>query len=42
LVKCTVAKDVDREASFYATDGIAFPPDEPIAVGKAAAGKGMG
>jgi len=28
-----VAKDVDRVASFYATDGVAFPPDEPIAVG---------
>jgi len=34
-----VARDVDRVASFYATDGVAFPPDEPIAVGKAAAGK---
>ena len=28
-----VAKDVDRVASFYAADGIAFPPDEPIAIG---------
>ena len=32
-----VAKDVDRVASFYAADGIAFPPDEPVAVGSAAA-----
>ena len=34
-----VAKDVDRVASFYAQDAIAFPPDEPIAVGSAAARK---
>jgi len=34
-----VARDVDRVASFYATDGVAFPPDEPIAVGKAATRK---
>ncbi len=34
-----VAKDVDRVASFYATDGVAFPPDEPIAVGWAATRK---
>jgi ketosteroid isomerase-like protein len=34
-----VAKDVDRVASFYAKDAVAFPPDEPIAVGWAAARK---
>jgi len=34
-----VAKDVDRVASFYAQDAVAFPPDEPIAVGWAAARK---
>jgi ketosteroid isomerase-like protein len=34
-----VAKDVDRVASFYATDGVVFPPDEPIAIGKGAARK---
>jgi ketosteroid isomerase-like protein len=34
-----VAKDVDRVASFYAQDAVAFPPDEPIAVGHAAARK---
>src|ERR1700693_4684987 len=34
-----VAKDVDRVASFYAADGVAFPPDEPIAVGSAATRK---
>jgi ketosteroid isomerase-like protein len=34
-----VAKDVDRVASFYAADGVAFPPDEPVAVGSAATRK---
>jgi ketosteroid isomerase-like protein len=34
-----VAKDLDRVASFYAQDGVAFPPDEPIAVGKVATRK---
>lgn len=34
-----VAKDVDRVASFDAQDAVAFPPDEPIAVGWAAARK---
>ncbi|MBI3768533.1 MAG: DUF4440 domain-containing protein [Deltaproteobacteria bacterium] len=34
-----VAKDVDRVASFYAQDAVAFPPDEPIAVGNVAARK---
>jgi ketosteroid isomerase-like protein len=34
-----VARDVDRVASFYAEDAIAYPPGEPVAVGKAAAKK---
>jgi ketosteroid isomerase-like protein len=37
--KAAVAKDVDRVASFYAQDAVVFPPDEPIAVGHAAARK---
>ncbi len=32
-----VARDVDRLASFYAEDAIAYPPSEPVAVGRAAA-----
>ncbi len=32
-------KNVDSVASFYAEDAIAYPPNEPIAVGKAAARK---
>ena len=34
-----VAKNVDGVASFYANDGVAYPPNEPIAVGRAAARK---
>ena len=34
-----VAKDIERVASFYAEDAIAYPPNEPAAVGKAAAKK---
>ena len=34
-----VARDVDRVASFYAEDAIAYPPGEPVAVGRAAAKK---
>jgi ketosteroid isomerase-like protein len=34
-----VAKNVDAVASFYAEDGIAYPPNEPVAVGRAAARK---
>jgi ketosteroid isomerase-like protein len=34
-----VARDVDRVASFYAEDAIAYPPSEPVAVGRAAAKK---
>jgi len=32
-------KDAERVASFYAEDAIAYPPNEPIAVGRAAAKK---
>jgi len=32
-------RDVDRVASFYAEDAIAYPPNEPMAVGRAAAKK---
>ena len=32
-----VAKNVDGVASFYAEGGVAYPPNEPIAVGRAAA-----
>jgi ketosteroid isomerase-like protein len=37
--KAAVARDVDRVAAFYAVDGIAFPPGEPVAVGSAATRK---
>ena len=33
------AKDAKRVASFYADDAIAYPPNEPMAVGKAGAEK---
>jgi uncharacterized protein (TIGR02246 family) len=32
-------RDAKRVASFYAADAIAYPPNEPVAVGKAAAEK---
>ena len=32
-------KDVDAVASFYADDAVAYPPNEPIAVGRAEAKK---
>ncbi len=32
-----VARDVERVASFYADDAIAYPPNEPVALGKNAA-----
>jgi ketosteroid isomerase-like protein len=32
-------RDAKRVASFYADDAIAYPPDEPMAVGRAAAEK---
>jgi ketosteroid isomerase-like protein len=34
-----VARDVEKVASFYAEDAVAYPPNEPAAVGKAAAKK---
>jgi ketosteroid isomerase-like protein len=37
--KSTATKDADRVASFYAEDAIAYPPNEPAAVGRAAAKK---
>ncbi len=37
--KAAVAKDVDRIASFYAEDAIAYPPHEPAAIGRTAARK---
>lgn len=32
-----VAKDIDRVVSFYSEDAVAYPPNEPVAVGRAAA-----
>ncbi len=37
--KAAAIKNVDSVASFYAADAIAYPPNEPIAVGKPAARK---
>lgn len=37
--KAAATKDADRVASFYADDAIAYPPNEPVAVGRAAAKK---
>jgi uncharacterized protein (TIGR02246 family) len=37
--KAAGTKDAARVASFYAEDAIAYPPNEPAAVGKAAAQK---
>ena len=37
--KAAGAKDVERVASFYAEDAVAYPPGAPAAVGKAAAKK---
>jgi ketosteroid isomerase-like protein len=37
--KAAATKDAERVASFYADDAIAYPPNEPAAVGKAAAKK---
>jgi len=37
--KAAVARNVDLVASFYAEDAIAYPPDAPAAVGRAAAKK---
>lgn len=37
--KAAATKDADRVASFYAEDAIAYPPNEPAAIGRAAAKK---
>ena len=37
--RAAATKDVERVASFYAADAIAYPPNEPVAVGRAAARK---
>jgi ketosteroid isomerase-like protein len=37
--KAAATKDADRVASFYAEDAIAYPPNEPAAVGRPAAKK---
>lgn len=37
--KAAVARDVDRVVSFYAEDAIAYPPQEPVAIGRPAARK---
>lgn len=37
--KAAATKDAERVASFYAEDAIAYPPNEPAAVGKTAAKK---
>ena len=37
--KAAATKDADRVASFYAEDAIAYPPNEPIAIGRPAAKK---
>jgi uncharacterized protein (TIGR02246 family) len=37
--KAAATKDAGRVASFYAEDGIAYPPGEPAAVGREAAKK---
>jgi ketosteroid isomerase-like protein len=37
--KSAVAKDVDRLASFYVEDAFVYPPNSPLALGRAAARK---
>jgi ketosteroid isomerase-like protein len=37
--KAAAKRDVDRVASFYAEDAIAYPPGEPMVIGRAAAKK---
>jgi ketosteroid isomerase-like protein len=37
--KAAATKDADKVASFYASDAIAYPPNEPMAIGQAAAKK---
>jgi ketosteroid isomerase-like protein len=35
--KAAVARNVDQVASFYSLDAVAYPPNEPVAVGRVAA-----
>lgn len=37
--KAAATKDAKKVASFYAEDAIAYPPNEPVAIGRAAAEK---
>lgn len=37
--KAAAAKDLERVASFYADDALAYPPGEPMAIGRAGAKK---
>ncbi len=37
--KAAATRDADRVASFYAEDAIAYPPNEPVAIGRPAAKK---
>lgn len=37
--KAAATKDAERVASFYAEDAVAYPPNEPVCVGRAAAKK---
>jgi ketosteroid isomerase-like protein len=37
--KAAATKDAERVASFYAEDAVAYPPNEPMATGRAAAKK---
>ena len=37
--KAAATRDADRVASFYAEDAIAYPPQEPVAIGRPAAKK---
>jgi uncharacterized protein (TIGR02246 family) len=37
--KAAATRDAERVASFYAEDALAYPPNEPLAVGRAAAQK---
>jgi len=37
--KAAATRDADRVASFYAEDAIAYPPNEPMAIGRPAAQK---
>ncbi len=39
MVQGGATKNAERVASFYAEEAIAYPPNEPVAVGKAAAKK---